>query len=90
MGVGTADADARSTRANLEAEAITMYCESQRRRERMDVCILTPLRWSPYRRVIKGRLAPQLGSQAVMVISKVVWKWHNDLLQKSELRCRPG
>ncbi len=46
MGVGTADADARSTRASLEADASAMYCESHRRQERLSVCILKPLHGS--------------------------------------------
>ena len=69
MGVGTADADARSTRAALEADTRRMYCESQRRRERIGVCMLKPVRRSAYRRrVVKGRSARQLGSQVVMVM----------------------
>lgn len=45
MGVGTADADAdaRSTRAKLEADTHKMNCESQRRRERLGVSMLNPL-----------------------------------------------
>lgn len=51
MGVGTADADARSTRANLEADTSRMYCESQRRRESIGVCMLSPLHQNAYRRI---------------------------------------
>lgn len=70
MGVGTADADAdaRSTRAKLEADTNQMDCESQRRRERIGVSMLSPLGRSACRRVIKGGLAPQLGIQMVMVM----------------------
>ena len=68
MGVGTADADARSTRANLEADTSSMHCESQRRRERIGVCMLNPLRGSACRRIIKGRSAPSFGRQVVMVL----------------------
>lgn len=59
MGVGTpdaeadVDADARSTRASLEVETSKMQCESQRRRERIGVCILSPLRRSAYDRLSK-------------------------------------
>ena len=41
IGVGTADAVARSIRASLEADASTMYCESQRRQGRAITCILS-------------------------------------------------
>ena len=51
MGVGTADADARSTKAKLEADTSTMYCESQRRRERIGVCMLSLVRRSAHRKV---------------------------------------
>ena len=57
MGVGTADADARSTRADAEAGTSKIY-ESQRRLDRVGVGILKPLRWSRHRRVIRRRLAP--------------------------------
>ena len=73
MGVGTADADARSTRASLEADTSRMYCESQRNRERIGVCMLNPMRRSAYRRrVVKGRSARQLDSQVVMVMRYLV------------------
>ena len=48
IGVGAADAVARSTRAKLEADTKAMYCESQRRRERPGVCMLDLLRRSAY------------------------------------------
>ena len=70
IGVDTADADARSTRAGLEAKPSAMYCESQRRQERVGVCMLNSLRRSAHRTVTKGRWAPLYGSQGVMVMKK--------------------
>ena len=72
MGVATADADSRSTRAGLEADTSMIYWESQRRRERVIVCMLSPRRRSAYRRVIQGRSASQLGNQVAMV-DELVW-----------------
>lgn len=51
MGVGTADADALSTRANLEADTSMMHCESQRRRESIGVCMLSSPRQNACRKI---------------------------------------
>ena len=48
MGVGTADAVARPMRALLEAEMRAIYCESQKRQEKVDVCMLNFVRRSAY------------------------------------------
>ena len=70
MGVGTADADAdaRSTRAKLEADTHEMGCESQRRRERLGVSMLNSPGRSACRRVVKAGFAGQLDIQMVMVM----------------------
>ena len=46
MGVGTADAEARSTKANSEADASTLHCKSHKRRMKLPDCILTLLHQS--------------------------------------------